>query len=533
MTSKNGKPVRYFENPFRTSDMVNRKEILILILCLLIGFTLRFYTFDKKSLWVDEIHTYNDSKYGFEDQWKFYQEKPFYLHPPLFFLITHLFYPFTEPERDLRIIPLVFGTLSIPMIYFLARLFSASIAVSCTISLTFMVYHISLSQEGRSYSLLMFLGMAGLYFFMKHLKTSKRRFLLPAAFFFAITLYTSYSTIPFVALSQILWLYRMKDVKKESRFFSFLVLNGLIFLLCLPWVIFIALNYTGPPTMDPYQPKVPIIFGDILSGILHDWVPYLPLFIVSVILLILLPIFSEKRENAFVLLAIFIVPIGGLYLFCKLFDMNHFISSRYFVNFLPLFFITLYQSLNAIEVKFENLKRFMRLKLLFIILFIASNLVTLPLYYRSEKEDFRGLVNYLKSQLREGDKLFDVEMAFTPGILFYFGAYPEDRHYSIPFYKVSEKKIEFRKSFIYQSRTYTIYCSKTCCAQYVADGSRLWIITGSNIGEKIKENSPAVLKGYFDGSFLNFNRFPTDASIYLFLWDPKSPGEKGIDMLIE
>jgi hypothetical protein len=45
--------------------------------------------------------------------------------------------------------------------------------------------------------------------------------------------------------------------------------------------------------------------------------------------------------------------------------------------------------------------------------------------------------------------------------------------------------------------------------------------------------SPAVLKGFFDGSFANFDRFPRDASIYLFLWDPKSPKEKGIDMPIE
>ena len=175
----------------------------------------------------------------------------------------------------------------------------------------------------------------------------------------------------------------------------------------------------------------------------------------------------------------------------------------------------------------------MRLRLLFVILFIASNLVILPLYYRSEKEDFRSLVNYLKSGLKEGDKLFDIKMTFTPGILFYFGVYPEGRHYSFPYYKVSENEIEFRKSFIYQNRNYTIYSSKTCCTQYTADGSRLWIIAGERTAKKIKGNSPAVLKGYFDGSFLNFNRFPTDASIYLFLWDPKSPSEKGIDITIE
>ncbi len=519
-------------NIFDISNKTRKREILLLILCLLIGFTLRFYTLNQKSLWLDEIHTFNDSKFGLKDQLEFYQERPLYLHPPLFFLLTHLFYPFTEPERDLRIIPLVFGTLSILMIYILARLFSTEIAIPSALSLTFMAYHVSLSQEGRSYTLLMFLGMAALCFFMLHLKTSKKRYLLPAALFFAISLFTSYSSIPFVALSQILWFYRIDGHNKGSRFSSFIILNALILLFSLPWILFIALNYTGPPTMDPYQQRVPIIFTDILYGVLHDWVPYLPLTIVSVILLSLLPIFSEKKENAFIFLAIFIAPIGGLYLFCRHFDINHFISSRYFINFLPLFIITLYLSVDAIERKFERLRKFMRLKVLFVALLIASNLVTLPLYYRSEKEDFRRLVTYLKSQLVEGDKLFDTEMAYTPGILFYFGVYPEGRHYTIPFYRVSGSQIEFRKSFVYQNKQYTIYNSKSCCAQYVEDGSRVWIIAGGGTAKKIKSNSPAALKGYFDGSFLNFNKFPTDASMYLFLWNPRSPQEKGIDMPI-
>ena len=41
-----------------------RREILILALCLLIGLALRFYTFDQKSLWGDEIYTFNGSRYG-------------------------------------------------------------------------------------------------------------------------------------------------------------------------------------------------------------------------------------------------------------------------------------------------------------------------------------------------------------------------------------------------------------------------------------------------------------------------------------
>src|SRR4030042_1831713 len=125
-----------------------RKEIIIIILlCLLIGFCLRFYNFDQKSLWIDEIHTFNDSQDSVGDQINFYKDKPTNHHPPLFYILTHIFYPFTKPERDLRIIPLIFGTLSIPMIYLLSRLFLPSIALSCTLSLAFMTYQISLSQE--------------------------------------------------------------------------------------------------------------------------------------------------------------------------------------------------------------------------------------------------------------------------------------------------------------------------------------------------------------------------------------------------
>jgi hypothetical protein len=250
------------------------------------------------------------------------------------------------------------------------------------------------------------------------------------------------------------------------------------------------------------------------------------------ILLILFPIFSKSRKNALILLAVFALPIGGLYFFCKLLNVTHFVTSRYFINFLPLFFITLYFSLDTLEVRFDWLKRFLRLKFLFVILFIASNFIILPLYYRSEKQDFKGLVSYLKANLRDGDKIFATDLAYFPGILHYFGAYPESRHHLVPFWK-NAGEIEHGKSFIYRNRKFTIYHSKICCTQYVADGSRVWIVVGKLNAKRLKANTPSVLKGYFDGSFLNYNRFPTDASIYLFLWDPRSPEEKGIDMPIE
>jgi hypothetical protein len=265
---------------------------------------------------------------------------------------------------------------------------------------------------------------------------------------------------------------------------------------------------------------------------LNDWVPYAPLVVASLILLILFTFFSKFRKNALVLLGVFVLPAGGLYLFCNLLNITHFFTSRYFINFLPLFFITIYLSLNAMEVRFEGLKRFMRLRLLFIILFVASNSVILPLYYRCQKQDLKGLSIYLKAHLRQGDKIFDGDRIYTPGILHYFGVYPEGRHYTATFSQDKEKGIEYRKTFSYRNETYTIYHSNTCCTQYIEDGSRLWIVVGKQSLKKVKD-SLFVPKGYFDGSFLNLSKFPTDASIYLFLLNPLSPAEKGIDMPIE
>jgi hypothetical protein len=510
-----------------------QKEVFILIFCLLLGFALRFYTFDQKSLWLDEIYTFQDSRDGFNDQLKFYKENPSYLQAPLFFLLTHQFYPFTKPERDLRIIPLIFGTLSIPMFFFLAKTFSPDIALPCAISLTFMTYHISLSQDGRAYSLLLFLGMTGLHFFMKHLQTSKKGYLVMVALFFSILFYTSYSSIAFIVFSQVLWFYRLSEGQSRPRFSSFLILNGLIFLFCLPWLLFLVTHLKGGPLIAPLHTEDPGSILSILYGVLQDWTSGAVLMIISVILLIFFLVFSKSRRNAFVLLAVFVLPIGGFYLFCKLFDFTHFVTSKYLINFLPLFLITLFLSASAIKLN-ERLKGFLRLRLLLIILFIAQNLIILPLYYHSEKQDFRGLVRYLTVHVQEDDKIIVGTRMYFQGLLHYFGIdAPKNREYMLHNRKVSENENEYFIPLVYEGKIFTISHSRTYWTRYIAEGNRVWFVLDKKTAKEMQKNYPFTLKGYFDGSFLNLIRFPTDVSMYLLLWDPKSPWEKGIDLPIE
>jgi NADH:ubiquinone oxidoreductase subunit 6 (subunit J) len=323
-----------------------------------------------------------------------------------------------------------------------------------------------------------------------------------------------------------------EDVKK-AKFSSFLILIALISLLCFPWIAFLLINYKGQPMMDPFHTEGTGTLGSIIYWILHDWVLHVPLIIASLILLVLLPFFSRNKKNVFSLLAVCFLPIGGVYLICKVVNISHFITSRYFINLLPLFLISIYLSLTTIESKFERFRQIRSLTILFVIFFIASNLIILPLYYQSGKQDFRGLVAFLTSQLKEGDKVFVTSHGYIPGILHYLRVYPEGRHYFFPVRRDDENKVEFIVPFIYKNRAFNIYHSKNCCTQFVLDKNRLWIVAEKQSAKEIKKLSPFIMKGYFDGSFLNFTKFPDDGSMYLFLWDPKSPREKGIDIPIE
>jgi hypothetical protein len=419
------------------------------------------------------------------------------------------------------------------MIYFLAKSFSNGIALPCTLSLTFMTYHIYLSQDGRSYTMAMFLGMGALYFLLMHLRTGKKGHLFPAALLFSILFQTSYTSLPFIAFSQLFWFYRFPEDNPKPSFSSFFMLNGLIFLFSAPWLIFIALNHKRQPIMDPQHLEDPGSLWNILQGVFMDWLSNGPLAVISVLLLVMFLLFSKGKRNALILLTVLFVPISGLYLFCRIFNITHFFSSRYFVNFLPLFFISIYHSLETIEWKFEKLQKIMRLKIFFVLLLVASNLLILPLYYRSEKQDLRGLATYLKDQVQTGDAVFVAMRSYLPGILHYFGVYPQGRHQVLSFSKNSEKGIECPIYLVEQDKRFTIYNSSTCCVQYLSRGNRVWIVVGRSEARKLKKESPYVLKGYFDGRFANYRKFPTDASMYLFLWDPKSPEEQGIDMPIE
>jgi hypothetical protein len=140
----------------------------------------------------------------------------------------------------------------------------------------------------------------------------------------------------------------------------------------------------------------------------------------------------------------------------------------------------------------------------------------------------------LTEHIQAGDKVVVSQKLYIRGLLYYFGiGLSENRDYLLSQRKVSEDETEYSMSLFYKDNKFTISHSKTYWNHYIAEGNRVWLVADNKTAKEIKKVYPFVLKGYFDGSVLNLVRFPTDASMYLLLLDPKSPGEKGMNMSIE
>jgi len=82
------------------------------------------------------------------------------------------------------------------------------------------------------------------------LESSKQRYLFFTGLTFSLLVYfitapSHSSSIPTALL------YRGKRNQILTPFRSLLILNGLICLFCVPWFLFVILNYKGQPIMDP------------------------------------------------------------------------------------------------------------------------------------------------------------------------------------------------------------------------------------------------------------------------------------------
>ena len=151
-----------------------RKKHLIYLIIILLGFSLRFYNLAKESLWLDEVvGSILSAKQPINNLLNPNIDMPI----NAYHLILHYWIQiFGQSEFSIRFPALIFGVLSIFMIYKLGKfLFNQEVGLLSALMLAVSPFQIHYSQEVRPYSLLMLLSLISTYYFVKFIKSNDKK----------------------------------------------------------------------------------------------------------------------------------------------------------------------------------------------------------------------------------------------------------------------------------------------------------------------------------------------------------------------
>jgi len=208
-----------------------KKTVIIIGLITFVGLGIRLIHLNQ-SLWLDEAAQVLMSQESLYDIW-FKRAGDF--HPPLFYFLAHFWMSISTSEIWLRMLPIIFGVISIPLMYLAGKKMLSGqsifikgrnipVGVLCCLLLSLSPFHVYYSQEFRSYSLLCLLGLWSMYAFSskKYIQTGVVNLLI---------LYTHYAGI-FLIFSQCIFLLTRFDKKIKLAFFQLLIpLGGYVFWL--------------------------------------------------------------------------------------------------------------------------------------------------------------------------------------------------------------------------------------------------------------------------------------------------------------
>lgn len=220
--------------------------LILLGLLLLLAAGLRVYHLDYKSLSIDEtIGAY----YAREPVPRIFIMTINDVHPPLFYLVHHAWIQvFGETESGLRSISILFALASLLVLYKVTqRLFSSLTALFSVLLLAISPWHIWVSQNARSNSMLLFLVLLSTYCFIRMLQTPARRWFLFYGIVTLAALLTHYFAF-MIWISQILFVIGASAAlrKPESGWWQTQFAIGLGYSIWLPFMISQFLTKTRP-----------------------------------------------------------------------------------------------------------------------------------------------------------------------------------------------------------------------------------------------------------------------------------------------
>jgi mannosyltransferase len=215
-----------------------KKATWILLIILLAGFLLRLYQLGGESLWHDEAGAIRTASMSIEQIVA--QSSSNDPHPPFYYFILHYWAAFLgNSEISIRLLSLIFGLLSIAMIYIVGKLlFDRSAALIASLFLSLSQFHIYYSQEARMYSLINLLSLCSMVSFLLLLRTKKSLRIACYLLSNILLLYTHNVGFLIIAAQNIFMLTLFFRFRKVGEFtcLKWIILQTMPVLFFLPWL---------------------------------------------------------------------------------------------------------------------------------------------------------------------------------------------------------------------------------------------------------------------------------------------------------
>ncbi|MCJ7666815.1 MAG: glycosyltransferase family 39 protein [Anaerolineae bacterium] len=216
------------------------------MLIVLLAFLLRLYRLDHQSLWYDEGFSVYLARMSLSE---ITARTASDIHPPLYYYLLHLWLgPFGDSEFVLRFFSVVFGLLTVPLIYALGRrLLSTASGLLAALLLAFSPFYLWYSQEARMYTLVTFLCLLSSYLLLRALGGERKaRFLWGGYIFVNILAVYSHFYAFFVLAFQAFFLLVWWGVnRKGDRLLAGLLSQGSVVVAYLPWSGFVLRRYAA------------------------------------------------------------------------------------------------------------------------------------------------------------------------------------------------------------------------------------------------------------------------------------------------
>lgn len=218
---------------------------------LLVGLGLRMYRLTG-NLYSDEVWIITTATSKFSD----FLLEPLqdWVHPPLFhFLARAWVYAVGFEDHSIRIMAMIFGVLSIPLIYAIGRRISgARCGIVAATLLALSPSHIYHSQYGRHYSLFVFLVLVSMCtFFEIYAHPANRKYFALYTVATTLLVYTHYFGWMIVACQSLFFIScRSQFIKRWAA------VQAMILFAYAPWVYFMLKAAAKTPSSDQIVPHI-------------------------------------------------------------------------------------------------------------------------------------------------------------------------------------------------------------------------------------------------------------------------------------